>query len=340
MFLTLIVLLNLIYPRTWIIPKISHGEVKEAVSIKEYKKDSLEYKILQLALDIENLVRSNIDIKYKSVFLSILPDNNKLHENVLRRNKNYQNIEVLKKENKIKEGTTLNELKKLKKSEAEILNNENKDREELYTLIAEILLIDKEKQNIIKEVYFEALNNFKFYSLKETNSPTSSSDTSFLTYIISNYSYEDVLKVLKGDHKNKGLIEEQGFAIDTSKDLKLNILILLYACEKDEFMPNSKNKNRSFIIKLCPIKNNVVQMCDLKEDIFKTAVKNGTIIIINNTDEEANKDKTLFYSSAVNEDIEIMLCKKTPFKLLEDLSQSLLKIPSKKEAAKETKKND
>jgi len=300
--LLFVLLFNLILPRTWIIPKVSHGEVKDAPNIKEYKKDTIEYKILQLALDIENLVRSNIDLKYKNVFLSVLPDNKKLHDNVLKRNKNYKTIELLKKENKIKkEAALLKETKKLKKIEADLLNEENKDREELYKLIIQILSIEKEKETLVKEVYFQALDNFKFYSLKETSSPSSSSDSSFLSYIVSNYSFDDVLKVLKGDTKNKGILEEEGFSFDTSKDLKFNILIPTYACEKDEFNSKAKIKNRSFIIKLCPIKDSLIQMCDLKDDIFKnTAVKNGTIIIINKNNEESYNDKTLFYSSAIN----------------------------------------
>jgi len=35
-----------------------------------------------------------------------------------------------------------------------------------------------------------------------------------------------------------------------------------------------------------------------------------------------------------------MLCKKTPFKVLEKLSESLLKIPGKKETSKEPKKEE
>lgn len=305
-------------PRTWVIPTIYHGEVKDAVSIPDYTKDSIEFKILQLSLDIENLIRSHtMDPKYKDVYFSSLPKSKALENSCLKRNKNYLSIENLKKSMSIDEdGKGLLVSKKaLNKTEAKLLEDENINRKELFLIICDILSLEKEKIcPKVSEIYAQSIINFKIYALKETNT-NQTIDDSFLTYMVSNYKYETVIKVLKK------MLKEQKFSLDTKLDLKTNVLIPSYACLNDEFNASSKIKDYSFVVKLCTVKNNKIVNCTLNSEYFNNvAIENGTLIIVN----KVKDGKTLSYSNDKTEDLEIMLCKKTKFSLIEDLSQKLL----------------
>lgn len=305
-------------PRTWIIPKISHGEVKDSVSIPEYSKDSIEFKILQLALDVENIVRSHtIDAKYKDAYFSNLPKSKALEENCLKRNKNYSILDNLKMTSSIDEDGKgfLTSKKALNKTEAKILEDENINRNELFKILCDVLTLDKEKVcPKVPEIYAQSIINFKIYALKETNT-NQATDNTFLTYMVSNYSYEVVMKTLKN------MLKEQNFFLNTKLDLKTNVLVPQYYCVNDEFNNSSKEAAYSFIVKLCTVKTNKITNCTLDGDYFKNvAIENGTLIIVS----KAKDGKTLSYSNDKTEDLEIMLCKKSKFTLIEDLSQRLL----------------
>jgi uncharacterized protein YdbL (DUF1318 family) len=290
----------------WVIKdNIYHGKTsKVKSSIPKYIKGTIEYKILQTALDIENIIPTMIDKKYEKYFLSNIPEI--IRENFKKRNATYPELAELKKQGKVVEVKTgfLKKEKDLLDSEQKILEKENENRKKLYSLIAKHLKLKPKDKNKVAGVYHNALMYQKYYALVDYKKKTSSIlKSEVLLALASSYKIKTISKRLEDILKE----EKYEYSFDN------NVYKVNYTCEnKDEVF---------FLIKICEIKNKNLKNCEnnVSENIY-SHINSGTLVWAENI-----KDKNgLKFSSNLDEDQELIVCKNQVFDVFDRLSKEII----------------
>ncbi|MEI6093291.1 MAG: hypothetical protein WCQ47_06375 [bacterium] len=319
-------------PREWVItPKVSFGTMEEPINIDipRYKPDSIEYKILQLVLDVENVFP--YDTQYESTYLSNIPQ--VLHSIAAKRNLTYMKISALKKAGKATENEItgfLDSAATTSPTEMDLIKSENANRKDLYEAISKNLKLSTSEQEKTPKLYAQAIKYQKYYALSSEPMFTVQQDTNILTSMASSYKLKTVWDGFISVLNDEKLVLEK-----TDINLSEGTLSPKYKCTTEE---------RSFLIRLCAIKENKLLNCKnapTNESLY-SYVSNGTLIWIEGA---KDKNKTLFLADNANEYEEIRYCKEEPrkFNLLEKLSSKLIaEDPSTKldlEKAKKQSKN-
>lgn len=333
-FILLSTILNAEQPRTWIItPKVSFGTMEEPINIDipRYKPDSTEYKVLQLALDVENVFP--YDTQYESTYLSNIPQ--AIHAIAAKRNITYIKISALKKTGKISENENtglLDGVNITNQTEIELIKLENANRKELFDTISKYLKLSSSDQEKTPKLYAQAIKYQKYYALSSEPMFTLQQDTNILTSMASSYKFKTVWDGFINVLNDEKLTLEK-----TDINLSEGTLSPRYKCGTED---------KSFIIRLCAIKENKLLNCKnapTNESLY-SYVSNGTLIWIEGT---KDKNKTLILAADTNEYEELKYCKGEPkkFDLLEKLSSKLIaedpntKIEEQKKQA-ESKQTD
>ncbi|MBN1115251.1 MAG: hypothetical protein JXA66_07915, partial [Oligoflexia bacterium] len=180
------------------------------------------------------------------------------------------------------------------------------------SLICKHLKASETVCNKIPGVYHNAIIFQKYYTLLQSQSPSKPVQSSALTSLLSKYDYKTVWKTLLDVLKENNLKPGED-------EPDKNIIIPKYMCNEEE---------RSFVIKVCSIKNFKLSNCDeiakdAPADIREAPVASGTVIWI-----EKSKGNTLIVTDDKSEDQEILFCNgknKKKFDILDKLSMSLIK---------------
>jgi hypothetical protein len=303
--------------REWV--NVLRGEVESnEYKVPNYKKDSLEYKILQIALDIENLIPTTIDPKYEDYFLINIPS--EFHINFKARNKIYKDIKELKENGKATEldDGLLTATDSSLTSEKDLITNENNLRKELFVLIAKNLKVKDTTKNInmVSKVYSNAIKYQKHYALVEYNSSgISFKDSTVLTSMASSYSFKVILDNLIS------LLKDEDYIIDENKsDNASSTLMTSYTCE------GKKKEKVNFVIKICSIKEKKLLNCkdNLHENLY-SYVTDGAVIWV----EKSKKLPTLSFSTEESEEQKLLVCKDMEFDIFEKLSEKLISSENK-----------
>lgn len=290
----------------WVIKENIYHTKQDSIksSIPKYIKGTVEHNILQTALDIENIIPTMIDKKYEKYFLSNIPKI--IRENFKKRNAIYPEVAELKKQGKVIELSSgfLKEKESLLDSEKKILEKENDNRKELYALIAKHLKLKEKNKDKVASVYHNALMYQKYYALVDYNKETSSiSKSKVLLALASSYEIKTISKKLEEILKE----EKYEFSLDS------NIYTVNYKCEnKDEI---------SFFIKTCKIKNKDLGSCknNVSKNIY-SHINSGTLVWTENIEDK----KGLKFSSNLDEDQELIVCKNQVFDVFDRLSKEIV----------------
>jgi len=295
----------------------------------QYKLGTVEYRIQQIALNIEAVLPSKIiNLEYKDAYLDTAGVPKETRDNFMSRNALYNDIIKIKIMDKAKENPNglLEASSTASTEDSDKIKSENALRTELFVLIANNLNLKKEKEKgKVPIIYAEAIKYLKDYSLN-TQAVPPKRNLWFITSITTIYKYDVVwdtlLKVLKDDNY---ILEKK--AADKSKGL----IDVKYKCGQEE---------RSFALKICTLKDNNLRNCskDVKDEDVSTRVPDGTIVWVQ---KGKNKDKSLIVSEESLGDQNIKLCKDDPrpFDVLEKLSGILIEAdkPAKEKSEKKAK---
>ena len=297
----------------WIVtPKVSFGAMDEPVNIDipRYKPDTVEYKILQLALDMENVFP--YDTQYESTYLSNVPQS--LHAMAAKRNTIYMKIAAAKRAGRVAEndGTGLLDASaSATPAEMEVVTAENENRKELYALISKYLKLSSSEQDKVSKIYGQAIKYQKYYAVSSEPVFNAQQDTHILTSMASSYKFKGVWDGLIN------VLNDEKFTMEKADINQTDgIISPRYKCGADE---------KSFVIRLCTVKEKKLSSCKNgpKDESLYSYVNNGTLIWI-----EAAKDKTktLLIADESSESEEIKYCKgdTRKFDLLEKLSSKLI----------------
>ncbi|MCX6113418.1 MAG: hypothetical protein NTY22_09120 [Proteobacteria bacterium] len=299
--------------RQWIVtPRVSFGAMNEPVNIDipRYKPDTVEYKILQQALDLESVFP--YDVQYESTYLSNIPQS--LHDIASKRNTTYMKIAATKKAGKAVENDTtgfLDASTLATPAETEVINTENANRKELYSLISKYLKLNATEKEKVAKLYAQAIKYQKYYALSGEPVFTVQQDTHILTSMASSYKYKTVWENFVN------VLNEEKFILEKADmNQPEGMMLPKYKCGTEE---------RRFVIRLCTIKDKKLSGCknSPKDESLYSYVNSGTLIWIEGT---KDKDKTLILTDESNESQEIRYCKgeTKKFDLLEKLSSKLI----------------
>ena len=299
--------------RQWIAaPKVSFGAMEEPVNIDipKYKTDTAEYKIIQIALDLESVFP--YDVQYESTYLSNTPQT--LRAIAAKRNTNYMKIAAAKKAGKATENDTtglLDTSSLATPAEVDVVNTENTDRKELYELISKFLKLSSTDKDKVAKLYAQAIKYQKYYALSSEPIFTVQQDPHILTSMASSYKHKTVWDGLVN------VLNEEKFTLEKADiNQSEGTLTPKYKCAAED---------RSFVIRLCTIKDKKLSSCKNapKDESLYSYVNNGSLIWVEGA---KDKDKTLILTGESNESEEIKYCKgeDKKFDILEKLSSKLI----------------
>jgi len=296
----------------------------------QYKSDTIEYKIQQLALNIESVLPSKmINPDYKEAYLNTAGVPKGMRANFMSRNMIYNDIIKIKIMDRAKE--TSNGLLEVTTTASiednEKIKLENNFRIELFALIAKELNIKNEQdKNKVSTIYAEAIKYLKDYSLTVPATSTEKKETKVIASITSIYKQDAVWNALINALKEENYILEKN-AIDRSNG-SINVK---YACAQEE---------RSFLMRLCVIKGSKLYKCkEAKDDELSASVPEGVIVWV---EKGKDKDKSLIVAEDTLGDQNVRLCKddNRGFDVLEKLSGSLIEADNAKNAKTQKKGKD
>ena len=301
----------------WFLPTYLHGTAKNASKPVMYKKGTVEYKILQLALDIEAVLPTKLyDKEYKKKFMSLIPVPKSMHENFSKRQNMYTDIKTLKRHKYVLEQTGfLLPHGAVTDVSRNLINKENTLRKSLYSLIASHLSIkDTNTIQKVPKIYGGASVNLKYYIML-TREPSDMSSSSALTSMTTSYSFENVLK------KINGFSEKYSYKLQSNIASKNKAKLVL---EYDK----CGAKTVSFKLILCKVSNSR-PLCESK--IAKglldgLLLEKGALMWI----EKVKGKRTVFLSSDKTEDTDLMFCKEQRFSFFDTFSQYLIKEKKQK----------
>ncbi len=299
--------------RQWVAtPKVSFGAMEGPVNIDipKYKPDTVEYKIIQVALDMESVFP--YDIQYESTYLSNTPQT--LRESASKRNTNYIKIAAAKKAGKATENDAtglLDASASATPTEIDVINTENTDRKELYELISKFLKLSSTDKDKVAKLYAQAIKYQKYYALSSEPVFTIQQDPHILTSTVSIYKHKTVWDGLIN------VLNEEKFILEKSDiNQAEGTLTPKYKCGTEP---------RTFVIRLCTIKDKKLSSCKNapKDESLYSSSNHGTLIWIEGA---KDKDKTLVLTGETNESEEIKYCKgeDKKFDILEKLSSKLI----------------
>jgi hypothetical protein len=298
--------------RQWIVtPRVSFGAMEPInIDIPKYKPETSEYKILQIALDIENVFP--YDVQYESTYLSNISSD--LRAITSKRNATHMKVAAAKKAGHVLENETtglLDASELATPAEKELMAAENANRTELYSLIAKRLRLGSSDKGKVSTIYAQAIKYQKYYALSDEPVFTEQKDAHILTSMASSYKFKTVWDGLVK------VLEEEGFTLEKGdSDAAKGTLSPRYKCGSDD---------KSFMVKLCTIKSNKLSSCKNgpKDESLYSYVSDGTLIWVEGA---KDKNKTLVIADDKSEFEEIKYCKDEPrkFDLLEKLSSKLI----------------
>lgn len=284
-----------------------------AAQAPQYKPNTIEYKIQQIALNIESVLPSKIiNPDYKDSYLDIAGVPKEMRNNFMSRNALYNDIIKIKIVGRVKENANglLEALPTAVPEDNDKIKAENALRADLFSLIVSNLNIKNDQDKAkVPGIYAEAINYLQDYSLNAQQVPQKK-DLWFITSITTIYKYDVVwdtlLKVLK----------EEEYILDKNAANKSKGLISVkYKCGQEE---------RTFDLRLCALKENKLHNCkEVKDDDVSTKVPDGTVVWVQ---KGKDKDKTLIVSEETVGDQNVKLCKddSRAFDVLEKLSGTLI----------------
>lgn len=296
----------------WFLPNPLHGSAKNVSKPLMYKKGTVEYKILQLALDIEAVLPTKLyDKEYRAKFMSLIPVPKSMHKNFTERQNLYTDVKMLIKHKYVSEQKGfLVAHGAVTETSRKLINQENTLRKELYSLIASHLKINStERIKQIPNIYGSAIVNLKYYIML-TREPSSMNNSKALTSMTTSYKFENVLKKLDTFAK------KYSYNFRSKNILKnsANIVLEYSKCE---------DKPVAFNLMLCKVSHSK-PIC--KNKIAKTLLEglllnNGVIMWI----EQVQNTQTVFLSNDKTEDKDLMFCKGQKFSFFDTFSQYLIK---------------
>jgi hypothetical protein len=315
--------------RNWVaMPRVSFGTMDAMkVDIPKYKSDSVEHKILQLALDIENVFP--YDAQYKETYLSSIPK--KLHDNTEKRNSDYMKIAAAKKAGSIFENSETGLLEASSKASTDELtsmNQENINRANLYALMGSALRLRKSDKAKVAKIYAEAIKYQKYYVLSGEPDFSEKEDSGIFTSTASIYDSKLVWTELEK------VIKDEEFLSLKDSDEKDGIMDLAYKCGDDD---------ASFRIRICAIKNSKLGSCKNapKDKSLYSYVDKGTLIWVEA--EKKSKQLTLIvpeYTTGEFQDIRYCKNESRTFDLIDKLSARLISKEKEASVKKENIKID
>jgi hypothetical protein len=297
----------------------------------QYKTDTIEYKIQQVALNIESVLPSKIiNPDYKEAYLDTAGVPKLMRDNFTSRNAIYNDIIKIKIMEKVKElpSGLLESNATASTEENDKLKIENNLRAELFALIVKHLNIKSEQEKKkVPTVYAEAIKYLKDYSLTIPAPAAQKKETQVITSITSIYKqdavWDTLLKVLKDENY---IIDKN--AIDKSKG-SINVK---YNCTQEE---------RTFVMRLCAIKESKLYKCkDATDSDLYVAVPEGVKVWV---EKGKDKEKSLIVmENTTVGDQSVKLCKDDVrvFDILEKLSGSLIEADNAKKEKTEKKAKD
>ncbi len=296
----------------------------------QYKTGSIEYKIQQIALNIESVLPSKIiNPEYKEAYLDTAGVPKEMRDNFMSRNSLYNDIIKIKIMGKAKENPNglLEADATASVEENDKIKAENNLRTESFTLIVKHLNLksDKEKDKV-PTIYAEAIKYLKDYSLTVPAPSEQKKESKIITSITSIYKQDAVwdalIKVLK----------EENYILDKKTTDKSNGSInVKYNCGQEE---------RSFIMRLCAIKGSKLYKCkEAADNDLYVSVPEGVKVW---AEKGKDQDKSLVVIEATIGEQNVKLCKDDDrgFDVLEKLSSSLIEADNAKKEKTEKKAKD
>jgi len=295
----------------------------------QYKTDTIEYKIQQVALNIESVLPSKIiNPDYKDVYLDTAGVPKEMRDNFMSRNVLYNEIIKIKIMERAKElpNGLLEATSTASVEDGDKIKLENNLRTELFDLIVKHLNIKNEQdKNKVPTIYAEAIKYLKDYSLTAPAPSVSKKETKVIASITSIYKQDAVWDALISVLKNENYILDKK-AIDKSQ----RVINVKYNCAQEE---------RSFIMRLCTIKDSKLYKCkDTKDTELSVSVTEGIIVWV---EKGKDKDKSLIITEDTVGFQNVKLCKDDDrvFDVLEKLSGSLIDADNAKKEKTEKKAN-
>ena len=301
------------------VPETENTSITQA---PQYKPSTIEYKIQQIALNIESVLPSKIiNLDYKDTYLDTAGVPKEMRDNFMSRNVLYNDIIKIKIMDRAKENTNgLLEAVPMTASteDNDKIKAENALRTDLFALIVKHLSIKSEQDKAkVPGIYAEAIKYLKDYSLNAQQVPQKK-NLWYITSITTIYKYDAVwdtlLKVLK---------DEEYILDKNAANKSKGTISAKYKCGQEE---------RAFDLKLCALKENKLYNCkEVKDDDVSTKVPDGTVVWV-----QKGKDKTLIVSEETLGDQNVKLCKddNRTFDVLEKLSGILIESDKTKDKAK------
>ncbi|MFH1223307.1 MAG: hypothetical protein V1647_03070 [Pseudomonadota bacterium] len=287
----------------------------------QYKPETVEYKIQQMALNIEAVLPTRIvNLDYKDAYLDVANVPKTIRNNFMSRNSIYNDIYKLKLLGKAKEldSGELETLKKASKEEEELIKKENTYRSELFDLISLNLSLKSADKAKVPTIYAEVTKYLKDYSVSTSTAQNKThQETNVLVAMPSIYDYKTVWdKLIKVLLEEKFVIEKK----DKERKGTDGTMTVKYKCGTED---------RAFIIKLCTIKNKKPVKCkgdQAKDDTLYSTLDKGTMLWV-----EKGKGKTLIVDEmSPDKDIKFCAGEERVFDILEKLSAALLAVEEKK----------
>lgn len=303
-----------------------------ATTPPQYKADTIEYKIQQIALNIESVLPSKIiNPEYKEAYLDTAGVPKEMRNNFMSRNGLYNDINKMKIMEKAKELPTglLEATATALIEDNDKIKSENNFRTELFALIVKHLDIKNEQdKNKVPSVYAEAIKYLKDYSLTVPAPSAQKKETKVVSSITSIYKqdtvWEALLKVLK----------DENYILDKKAIDKANGSInVKYTCAQEE---------RSFLMRLCLIKASKLYKCkDSTDNELYVSVPEGVKVWVEKGKDE---EKSLIIMEDINIGAQsVRLCKDDDsrvFDVLEKLSGALIEADNAKKEKAEKKTKD
>ena len=293
----------------------------------QYKVDTIEYKIQQVALNIESVLPSKIiNPDYKDAYLDTAGVPKEMRNNFMSRNALYNDVIKMKIMDRAKENPNglLEGTIAVTVEDSEKIKMENNFRTELFALIVKHLnLRTEQEKNKVPTIYAEAIKYLKDYSLTAPAAPAQKKETKVIVSITSIYKQDAVwdalIKVLKDENYvlDKNAIDKGNGSINVK-----------YNCAQEE---------RTFVVRLCVLKESKLYKCkDAKDDELYASVPEGVIVWV---EKGKDKDKSLIVAEETLGNQNIKLCKDDEriFDVLEKLSGSLIDADNAKKEKTEKK---
>lgn len=303
------------------VPETENSSI--ATQAPQYKPGTIEYKIQQIALNIESVLPSKIiNPDYKEAYLDTAGVPKEMRDNFMSRNTLYNDIIKIKIMDKAKENTNglLEAVPTASIEDNDKIKAENTLRTDLFALIVKNLNIKSDQDKAkVPSIYAEAIKYLKDYSLNAQQVPQKK-DLWFITSITTIYKYDTVWDTLLKVLKDEEYILEKNAANKNKGSINVK-----YKCGQEE---------RTFDLKLCALKENKLHNCkDIKDDDVTTKVPDGTVVWVQ---KGKDKDKTLIVSEETLGDQNVKLCKDDSrvFDVLEKLSGILIDSDKTNDKAK------